>query len=181
MAGMAGKRGLGPTCFAVAVLLGCTSAVAGEPPLRHADLVEALRSLDGEDAYRAHALLVAAAPRGLAPSANPVSEIESLYAVKPEPGPGMRGHMRGPVMRSGLVESEAEFSMVFEGGEGADVTVYTDRDGVLEVMSGEDSLCRAQTQDGVAHCQWMPFLSKSHTIKLSHSGAEPLRYTLMVN
>ncbi|MGB3456582.1 MAG: hypothetical protein WBG08_14615 [Litorimonas sp.] len=165
------------------------NALAGDPadalPLRHADLIEALRALDSSDAqraHRAHAALRISGATGLTPDADPVSEIVSLYAVELADAPALRGHMRGPMMRSGVLEGEDQtFRLVFEGGEGADVTLYTDRDIALSVSTGDEAVCETRSRNGVAHCQWLPFLSKSHVIRVSRLDSDPLRYTMIVN
>lgn len=152
---------------------------------RHAALVTALRALESGDtnqATRAQAILLSVAPRGVETGDDPARELVAAYNVEPIDLATSRGHIRGPVMRSGRLESAVEeMDMVFEGGEAADVTLYAQGDRMLEIRVADTVLCQAQSQDGVAHCNWMPMFSKSHTIRIVREDEQSLPYTLIVN
>ena len=163
-------------------------AVAGEGQdklSRHAALVTALRALDSGDAdqaARAQAILLSVAPRGVHVGDDPADELVAAYQVEPLDLATSRGHIRGPVMRSGRLENPVEeMDMVFEGGEAADVTLYAQGDRTLEIRVADTVLCQAESREGVAHCRWMPMFSKSHTIRIFREDAQALPYTLIVN
>lgn len=152
---------------------------------RHAALVTALRALESGDdtqATRAQAILLSVAPRGVETGDDPARELVAAYNVEPIDLTTSRGHIRGPVMRSGRLDSGVEeMDMVFEGGEAADVTLYAQGDRTLQIRVADTVLCQAQSQDGVAHCNWMPMFSKSHTIRIVREDEQSLPYTLIVN
>jgi hypothetical protein len=183
------RRGAGLLGLVVPLVSGMIMpALAGDvkvPTTRHAALVTALRALDSgnpADTARAHAILMSVSPRGLDAQDNPARELVAVYDLEALSLPPSRGHIRGPVMRSGRLDAAVEeMSMVFEGGEKADVTLYAQGDQTLEVTAAETVLCRSQAQDGVASCSWMPMFSKSHTIRIVREDTQSRPYTLIVN
>lgn len=156
-----------------------------DPASRHAALVTALRALDSGDASevaRAQAILLSVSPRGVDAQNDPAGELVTAYDLQTVEMPPSRGHMRGPVMKSGqLDDAIEEMSLVFEGGEKADVTLYANGSRTLEISASDKVLCRAQTADGVAFCSWMPMFSKSHTIRIIRDDTQTLPYTIIIN